>query len=64
MDDDLPAKKVFFRNPSITRRRGRQKTRWVDLVNRDTEQLAIPSWGRTANSRTEWSRIIRLEESA
>ena len=64
MDDDLPAKKVFFSNPSGTRRRGRQKTRWVDLVNRDAEQLAIPSWRGTANSRTEWSRIIRLAESA
>ena len=63
MDDDQPAKKVFSREPSGTRRRGRPRTRWVDLVESDTADLGIPNWRGTANSRTEWSSLIRLAES-
>uniref|UniRef100_T1GLZ7 Uncharacterized protein n=1 Tax=Megaselia scalaris TaxID=36166 RepID=T1GLZ7_MEGSC len=27
-----------------TRGRGRQRTRWVDLVGRDAKELGIPNW--------------------
>lgn len=63
MDDDLPAKQMFSKNPGGTRRRGRQRTRWVDLVNKDAEELGIPRWRETATSREDWSRRIHSTES-
>uniref|UniRef100_T1GB98 Uncharacterized protein n=1 Tax=Megaselia scalaris TaxID=36166 RepID=T1GB98_MEGSC len=40
MVDDRPAKQVFFKAPSGTRR-GQQRTRWVGLVDKDNRNLGI-----------------------
>ena len=43
MDDNAAEKKIYNASVEGERRRGRQRTRWVDLVEKDTKELRIPS---------------------
>lgn len=56
MDDNAPAKRVFSLQPEGTRRRGRQRKRWVDLVEQDTREKGIPNWRTTARNREVWAQ--------
>jgi len=39
---------------------GRPRTRWADVVQRDALQLlGIRGWGRRAENRDEWWRLMR-----
>jgi len=39
---------------------GRPRTRWADVVQRDTLQLlGIRGWRRRAANRDEWRRLMR-----
>jgi endonuclease/exonuclease/phosphatase family metal-dependent hydrolase len=58
-DDDDKTKKILFRNPDRTRRRGRPKQRWLDCVEADIRKLNIRNWRSVARDRTEWQSILR-----
>jgi hypothetical protein len=39
---------------------GKPRTRWEDVFRRDTSQiLGIRGWGRQAENRKEWRRLLR-----
>jgi hypothetical protein len=42
-----------------TRRVGRPRTRWADVVQRDAQLLWIREWRRSAENRDEWRRLMR-----
>jgi hypothetical protein len=48
---------VKFRNTKLVRK---PRTRWEDVVRRDTLQiLGIRGWGRRAEDREEWRHLRR-----
>jgi len=60
MEEERPPKKVLNGNFHITRPVGRPRTRWADVVQRDTLQLlGIRGWRRRAENRDEWRRLMR-----
>ena len=56
MEVNNTARKVYSSRVEGTRRRGRQRTRWVDLVERDANELGIPNWRTTARDRNVWKQ--------
>jgi hypothetical protein len=56
-----PKKTVLNGNFHTTRPVGRPRTRWADVVQRDALQLlGIRGWGRRAENRDEWRRLMRV----
>jgi sorting nexin-29 len=58
MEDDLPAKKVWMTKPEGRRRVGRPKLRWGDCCDRDLKAMGVTGWGRRAQNREDWRRLI------
>jgi len=53
-------KKVINGNFHTARPVGRPRTRWADVVQRDTRQLlGIRGWRSKAANRDEWRRLMR-----
>jgi hypothetical protein len=60
MEEERISKKVLNGNFHTTRPVGRPRTRWVDVVQRDTLQLlGTRGWRRRATNRDEWWRLVR-----
>jgi len=60
MEEERFPKKVLNGNFHTTRPMGRPKTRWADVVQRDTLQLlGIRGWRRRAANRDEWRHLMR-----
>jgi len=60
MEEERIPKKVLNRNFHATRPVGRPRTRWADVVQRDTLQLlGIRGWRRRAANRDEWKHLMR-----
>ena len=60
MEEERIPKKVLKGNFYTTRTVGRPRTRWADVVQRDTLQLlGIRGWGRRAENRDQWRRFMR-----
>src|SRR5215475_9838178 len=60
MEEERIPKKVQNRNFHTTRRVGRPRTRWTDVVQRDAlKLLGIRGWRRRAANRDEWRRLVR-----
>jgi len=58
VDESKPTK---FLNGKFhnTRQVGKTRTRWKDIVRRDTAQmLGIRGWRRRASDREEWRRLL------
>ena len=51
MDENCPTRRILFSNPVGTRKRGRPKMRWLDLVQGDLENLGIRDWRTKAADR-------------
>jgi hypothetical protein len=59
VEERIP-KKVLNGNFHTTRPVGRPRTRWADVVRRDTLQLpGIRGWSRKDANRDEWRRLMR-----
>jgi hypothetical protein len=60
MEEERIPKKVLNGNCHTTRRVGRPRTRWADVVQRDTLQLlGTRGWRRRATNRDECRRLMR-----
>jgi hypothetical protein len=60
MEEERIPKKVLNRNFHTTRPAGRPRTRWADVVQRDTLQpLGTRGWSRRATNRDEWRYLVR-----
>jgi hypothetical protein len=60
MEEERIPKKVLNGNFHTTRPVGRPRTRWADMVQRDTLQLlGIRGWRRRATNRHEWRSRMR-----
>ena len=60
MEDERIPKMVLNGNFDTTRPVGRPRTRWADVVQRDTIQLLwTGGWRRRAANRDEWRRLTR-----
>jgi hypothetical protein len=60
MEEEKIPRKVLKRNSHTTRPVGRPRTRWAEVVQRDTLQLlGIRGWRRRATNRDEWRRLMR-----
>ena len=64
MPDNNPAKLVFASNPTGTRRRGAQRSRWLDQVERDLTDVGCPrNWRETATDRVYWRSLLKQAKS-
>ena len=60
MEEERIPKKILNGNLHTTRPVGRPRTRWADVVQRDTLQLlGIRGRWRIAENRDEWRRLMR-----
>lgn len=41
-----------------TRRQGCPRSRWVDEVKKDLQQIGVKNWRNVAKDGDEWSRIV------
>ncbi|XP_062714811.1 uncharacterized protein LOC134291290 [Aedes albopictus] len=59
MPDNNPAKLVFATDPVGTRRRGAQRARWADQVERDLASIGRDrGWRAAATNRVLWRNIV------
>ena len=56
LENEAKSRGLHVNGDKGTRRRGRQRTRWVDLVERDARELGIPNWRVTARERNTWKQ--------
>jgi len=60
MEEERVPKEVLNGNFHTTRPVGRPRTRWADVVQRDSLQLLrIRGWRRRAANRAEWRHLMR-----
>ena len=62
--DDNAAEKIYNVSVEGVRRRGRQRVRWVELVEKDAKELRIPSWKSTGRNRELWATYCCKLDSA
>ena len=58
MEEDNPTKKLTLLKPEGSRRIGRQKLRWVDVVEEDLRKFGVRAWRRMALDRDDWKKVL------
>ena len=58
MDDHSVTKKIFKTHPLQSRRRGRPKLRWEDMLQ-DIRLLGVKNWMNQAGDRKVWRDVVR-----
>jgi hypothetical protein len=64
MEDEIIPKKILYGKFHKRRPVGKPRTRWKDVVRRDTSEiLGIRGWGRRAEDGEECRRLLREARS-
>jgi len=59
MREDRMPKKIFTQELEGTKRRGRPRIGWREVVERDLRVLGVRRWRRLVTDRTKWRDIFR-----
>jgi len=59
MEADRMPEKIFTQQLEGTRRRGRQRKRWKEEVERDLKLLGVRRWRELVADRKKWKDIVR-----
>jgi len=57
MDDKRTPKRILEWKPIGTRIRGRQRKRWILVIEEDMQIMGIRRWRKQQKERAEWKRI-------
>jgi len=58
MEEDRMPKKIFNQELEGTRRRGRQRKRWREEVERDLQVLGVRRWRELVIDKDKWRGIV------
>ena len=58
MPKENPEKKLTLLRPEGSKRAGRLKLRWFDVVEEDLRILGIRGWRRRALDRDRWKEVL------
>jgi hypothetical protein len=56
-------KAIYSWKPISRRPIGRQKTRWVDDVRKDTQKLKVPNWKTITQDRRRWKELVEKDKT-
>jgi hypothetical protein len=59
MQDITSSKKMLYRKLYATRRRGRQKMRWLDDVSTDLRKMGVNEWRDRARDQHTCRHIVK-----
>ena len=59
MEEDRIHEKIFTQELEGTRRRGRQRKRWKEKVERDLQVMGVRRWRELVADRKKWKDIVR-----
>jgi hypothetical protein len=59
MEEYRMSKKVFTQELEGTKRRGRPRKGWTEVVERDLQVLGVRRWRDLVTDKTKWRDIIR-----
>lgn len=58
MDEERIPKRIMLTRMEGTRRQGRTRSRWIDEVKKDLQQMGIRNWRSIAKDLNKWRRIV------
>lgn len=57
-EDDIKYRITFERKPTGKRPRGRQRKRWLDVVEEDLDRTGVQEWRDLARDREKWRDLV------
>ena len=52
-------KKIFKSKLEGSRRKGRPRVRWLEVVQKDLQEMKVKRWRQKAVDREEWTLVIK-----
>jgi hypothetical protein len=59
MEEGRMPQKIFTQEMEETKRRGRPRKGWTEVVERDLQVLGVRKWRELVTDRTKWRDIVR-----
>ncbi|PSN48833.1 hypothetical protein C0J52_05120 [Blattella germanica] len=57
-------KKIYKWKPICTRTAGRPKTRWLDDITEDIQEMKIRNWLVCIQNKSEWGEIVEKAKTS